>query len=125
MSALRKRICRASWSDVLEQFKDRKPGTIQQLANEWSVRMGVDTPTLDENCEVWLEHWNQDQVAEVLQKAAESDPNMIRTKPPRMYDRPMTAFKRGGRFGLIDGRHRANIWATKAGTYPVLVILTE
>lgn len=124
MTASRRRISQASWADVLDQFKDRKPGTIQQLVNEWSPRMGVDTPEVGPHCEVWLEMWNGQQIKEVLHKAAEADPNMIVTRKPRMYDRPMTVFERHGRYGLIDGRHRANVWQTSSAEYPVLVVLT-
>lgn len=84
--------------------------------------MGVDTPEIGPHCEVWLEMWNGQQIKEVLHKAAEVDPKMIVNKPPKMTDRPMTAFHKGGRFGLIDGRHRANLWSKNKGEYPILIV---
>ena len=92
---------------------------------DWSPRMGVDTPTLGPHCEIWLEHWNHVQIAKVLYMAAKVDPAMIVRNRPRMTDRPMTAFHRRGRFGLIDGRHRANLWAERKGEYPILVVETD
>lgn len=87
--------------------------------------MGVDVPTLGPHCEIWLEHWHGSFIKQVLHKAAEADPKMFVNKPPRMIDRPMTAFEKQGRFGLIDGRHRANKWQHSDKWHPVLVVCAE
>jgi hypothetical protein len=110
---------------VQDQFLDRPQGTIERLVSDWAPRMGVDVPELGPHCEIWLEHWNHLQIANVLHKAAAVDPKMIVSKRPRRQDMPMTAFHMSGLFGLIDGRHRANLWHKQAGWYPILIIETD
>ena len=113
-----------SWAEVEAQFSDRPKGTIQRLASEWAPRMGVSVPDLGPHCRVELEHWSHIKIGEVLDKAAEDDPKMYTAKPPRWNRGPLTVFCREGRYGLIDGRHRANLWRHECGKYPVLVIYT-
>lgn len=119
---------RPTWDDVLNQFAGRRNGaesTIKRLSGDWAPRMGVSVPNLGPHCPLTVEWWDHHKVKEVLHKAAEADPKMITPKKPRMTDRPMVAFKRGGRYGLIDGRRRSNLFQDKPGRYPVIVIETE
>lgn len=118
-------VRRPTWGDVEAQFRDRRDGplgTIQRLAGDWAPRMGVDVPDLGPHCDVRAEWWTSGKIKRVLHKAAEADPHMITDKKPRRTNHPLVAFERDGRYGLIDGRRRSNLWQDRPGLYPVLVI---
>lgn len=105
-------------ADVDQQFSDRPAGTIEKLLGEWGARIGVESRSFDR---VRCEYWSAEKIRAVLAECAERDPAMIRSKPPRRMDGPLTCWRVDGKHGLIDGRHRANILQHKPGRYPVLV----
>jgi len=116
---------RPVWQDVIDRFGGRRGGaeaTVKRLTGDWSPRMGVEVPNIGKHCPLTVEWWNHHKVKAVLHKAAEADPPMITSKPPRRTDCPMVAFKVGDRYGLIDGRRRSNLWQNQPGIYPVVVI---
>lgn len=87
--------------------------------------MGVDPPELGPHCPIYLEEWHGSYIGQVLDEAAAVNPDMIVKKRPRRTDCPMTCFVVDGKVGLIDGRHRANLWAHKNSWHQVLVIYAE
>lgn len=114
-----------SWRDVESQFPRRllgRLGTIRRLAAEWSPRLGVPTPAIGRTCAVDCRYWSHLEIGEFLRHAALVDPPMITSQAPRRVDRPMVAFETKGKYGLIDGRRRSNLWQNQPGWYPVLVI---
>lgn len=110
-----------TYADVLAQFSDRPEGTAQKLAQEWAKRMGVECPDLSK-MQVRCEYWTHTKIGEVLKECASRDKAMMRNSLPRRDDLPMTCFIVDGKHGLIDGRHRANLFQRIEGRYPVLVL---
>ena len=112
------------WADVKKAFSDRKPGTIDMLAEHWSARIGVAKPELKSGIPLTVEWWTHDELGMYVDIISETDPAMIVKRKPRRTDCPMIAFKRDGKYGLIDGRCRANYWRDKPGIYPIIVMQT-
>ena len=110
------------WQDVVNAFADRKPGTLDTLAEHWSVRIGVDKPELKKGIPLTVEWWTHDRLGAYIDEIAKTDPAMIVTRKPRRTDGPLVAFERDGKYGMVDGRCRANLWRNVPGVYPIIVM---
>ena len=111
-----------TWADVTDAFTDRKKNTLDTLAAHWAARMNVEKPMLNDQTPRTVEWWSHDRLAAYMADAIKVNPGMAVDKNPRRDDGPMIAFKREGQYGLLDGRHRATLWQTKPGIYPVMVM---
>jgi len=110
------------WEDVVKAFSDRKAGTLETLAEHWSARIGVDKPELKKGIPLTVEWWTHDRLGAYIDEIAKTDPAMIVTRKPRRTDGPLVAFKRDGKYGMVDGRCRANLWRNVPGVYPLIVM---
>ena len=110
------------WADITTAFMDRKKGTLDTLAEHWSARIGVDKPALKKGVPLTVEWWTHEQLGTYIDEIAKTDPAMVVTRKPRRTDTPLVTFKRQGRYGMVDGRCRANLWRHKPGVYPVIVM---
>ena len=113
---------RPVWEDVTKAFMDRKKGTLETLAEHWSARIKVDKPELKKGVPLTVEWWTHERLGTYIDEIAKTDPAMVVTRKPRRTDGPLITFKRDGKYGMLDGRCRANHWRTVPGTYPVLVM---
>ena len=110
------------WADIKLAFSDRKPGTLDTLAEHWSARIGVEKPELKPGIPLTVEWWSHDDLGQYIDLIAQTDPAMIVSRKPRRTDGPLIAFSRDGQYGMVDGRCRANLWRTQPGLYPVIVM---
>lgn len=79
-----------------------------------------------------LEAWHSDRIGEVMSGMARVEPRMTwdvkdgvnnAALPPRVDGMPPVVIKfAGGKYGMIDGKHRANRWKNLPGTYAMLVV---
>jgi hypothetical protein len=117
----------ASWEELTWLIG---PEMTRVRLNEWAGRYGVRAPVW-ERCSVRLEGWAASKIGEVLGEAARLQPRLLEefvqgvnmaTTPPRVEGLPIAVVYFGqGRFGFIDGKHRANKWKQFPGTYAVYV----
>lgn len=110
-----------TWDDIVSAFADRKKGTIDMLVGHWAPRIQVERPQLTPSTPLTVEWWTHEMLGAYVDRIAKVDPGMIVSRRPRREDEPLIAFKRDGRYGLIDGRCRANLWRHKPGVYPMIV----
>ena len=130
----------ASWHEVTALF----PTEADALRNAegWAVRYG-DVPREYRLCRVELQAWSDDalmgearklatELAAVMDEMSEFEPRMTADwvdgvnnaqLPPRVEGLPAVMVQFGERFGMIDGKHRANRWKRTPGLYAVLVVL--
>lgn len=113
---------KASWSEVVSLFHahgDERQA--RRNANGWAERYGV--PHRDYSAlPVTLQAWRHDKIGAVLDDMATVEPRMIVTELPRCYGLPAAVIRFGDRYGMIDGKHRANQWRKWPGMYAVLVV---
>lgn len=78
-----------------------------------------------------LESWSAPELAAVMEEMAKVEPRVTvdmvagvnnATLPPRLDGLPAVFVKFGDRYGIIDGKHRANRWKLGGGPWAVLVI---
>ena len=110
------------WADVEAAFKDRNAKTFDLLAAHWAARIGVEKPDLKQGVPLTVEWWSHEKLGDYIDMIAKTDPAMIAKRLPRREDGPLIAFKRDGKYALMDGRHRANVWRHKPGVYPIIVM---
>ena len=119
----------ASWHEVTALF----PTEADALRNAegWAVRYG-DVPREYRLCRVELQAWSDVELAAVMDEMSEFEPRMTADwvdgvnnaqLPPRVEGLPAVMVQFGERFGMIDGKHRANRWKRTPGLYAVLVVL--
>lgn len=118
----------ASWHEVAALFP-REDDAIRNT-DGWAARYG-DLPREYRLCRVELQAWSDEELAEVMEAMSEFEPRMTAdwvdgvnnaALPPRVEGLPAAMVKFGDRFGMIDGKHRANRWKRTPGQYAVLVI---
>lgn len=118
----------ASWHEVAALFP-READALRN-AEGWAARYG-DVPRDYRRCRVVLEAWSHVELAELMAAMAEFEPRMVADwvngvnnaqLPPRVDGLPVVVVRYGERFGMIDGKHRANRWARVPGDYAVLVV---
>lgn len=118
----------ASWHEVTTLF----PGEADALRNadDWAARYG-DVAREYRRCRVELQAWSDTELAEVMQAMSEFEPRMTADwvggvnnaeLSPRVEGLPAVLVQFGERFGMIDGKHRANRWKRTPGQYAVLVV---
>ncbi len=112
-----------TWADITTAFIDRPMGTLDKLARHWSARIQVEKPQLKRGLPLTVEWWTHEALGAYIDTIAKIDPAMVVTRKPRRDNGPLVAFKRDGRYALIDGRYRANLWRNKPGVYPVIVMI--
>ena len=119
----------ASWHEVAALFP-READAIRN-ADGWAARYG-DLPREYRRCRVELQAWSADELAAVMDAMSEFEPRMAvdwvdgvnnAQLPPRVDGLPAAVVQFGERFGMIDGKHRANRWKRVPGEYAVLVVL--
>ena len=120
-------IRQASWREV-EAVIDEADAV--RNANGWADRFKR-APSNWPGCVVTLEAWMQDEIGELMDAMARIEPRMTvdmvgglnnATLPPRLDGMPLALVRFGDRFGMIDGKHRANRWRHVHGRYAALVI---
>lgn len=118
----------ASWHEVAALF----PTEADALRNAegWAARYG-DVPREYRLCRVELQSWSDVELAAVMEAMSEFEPRMTADwvdgvnnaqLPPRVEGLPAVMVQFGERFGMIDGKHRANRWKRTPGLYAVLVV---
>jgi hypothetical protein len=123
-----KRIREADWREVCALFADESDPL--RNAEGWAKRYGV--PVRDfAKCKVTLEAWTNDEIDRCMSAMSEFEPRMTvdicgnvnnAILPPRLEGLPLAVVRFGDRYGMIDGKHRANKWKHMLGNYAVLVI---
>lgn len=108
--------------DFKYAFKERPFGTIERLLGHWSTRIGVKKPEYDKAFPLTVEWWTHTQLGDYVDLIAKTDPAMVVNRKPRQESLPLVAFKRDGKYGLLDGRSRANLWRNRPGVYPLIVM---
>lgn len=118
----------ASWHEVAALFP--REGDALRNAEGWAVRYG-DVQREYRRCQVVLEAWSEEELAQLMDAMAEFEPRMVSDwvngvnnaqLPPRLDGLPAVLVKLGERYGMIDGKHRANRWKRTPGQYAVLVV---
>lgn len=118
----------ATWHEVASLF----PCEADAIRNVdgWAARY-VDMPMEYRRCRVVLEAWSHIELSAWLAAMSEFEPRMTSDwvdgvnnaqLPPRVDGLPAVMVKFGSRYGMIDGKHRANRWKRVPGDYAVLVI---
>lgn len=119
---------RASWHEVAALFP-READALRN-AEGWAARYG-DVPRDYRQYRVVLEAWSHLEIAAVMAAMSEFEPRMTADwvdgvnnaqLPPRVDGLPAAVVRFGDRFGMIDGKHRANRWKRTPGKYAVLVV---
>jgi hypothetical protein len=120
---------KASWLEIANAFYG--PHGDRQCRENicgWADRYGVKSPP---EPEVALESWTDKELAEVMEAMSKVEPrvtvDMVKgvnnaTLPPRVDGLPIVLVKFGDRYGIIDGKHRANKWKQVPGNYAVYII---
>lgn len=116
------KACKPTHADVEKAFSNRAPGTLDTLLGEWSTRIGVERPAADEVYPLTVEWWTHTMLGDYVDQIRKITPAFFTKRPPKREDMPIIAFKRDGRYGMLDGRHRANLWRNTPGVYPVIVM---
>lgn len=128
MTGSRRFLRTASWQEVVALFPAESDAI--RNADGWASRYG-DVPREYRCCRVALEAWPHTDIAALLAAMSEFEPrmtvDMVRgvnnaQLPPRVDGLPAVVVQFGDRFGMIDGKHRANRWARTPGHYAVLVV---
>lgn len=123
-----KHLRSATWHEVAALFP-RESDALRN-AEGWASRYG-DLPREYRNCRVSLEAWSDLEIQAAMEAMAEFEPRMTSdlvngtdnaTLPPRVDGLPAAMVKYGDRYGMIDGKHRANRWKRVPGLYAVLVV---
>lgn len=118
----------ASWHEVAALFPTEAHAI--RNADGWAARYG-DVPREYRRCRVVLEAWSHSEIAALLAAMSEFEPRMTADwvdgmnnaqLPPRVDGLPAVLVRFGERFGMIDGKHRANRWKQTPGQYAVLVV---
>lgn len=118
----------ASWHEVAALFP-READALRN-AEGWAARYG-DVPRDYRRCRVVLEAWSHVELAALMEAMAEFEPRMTADwvngvnnaqLPPRVDGLPAALVRFGERFGMIDGKRRANRWSRVPGDYAVLVV---
>lgn len=121
------RLRNSSWSEVSTCITAKDAS---RNAAGWANRYGLPTDNY-QNLPVTLECWSNERIASELVKMAEAEPRLLieivgginnATIPPRCDGLPIIVIRFGEKFGMIDGKHRANKWKHIPGNYAVLVI---
>lgn len=120
---------RASWDEVAALFFQGDEDAIRN-ADGWAVRYGEQARNY-RACEVVLEAWTHSEIADLMSAMSEVEPRMTADLvggvnnaqlPPRVDGLPAVLVQFGSRFGMIDGKHRANRWKKVPGRYAMLVV---
>lgn len=119
----------ASWHEVAALFPCEADAI--RNADGWAARYGG-LPREYRRCRVELQAWSAAELAALMEEMTLFEPRMTEDwvrgvnnaqLPPRVDGLPAVLVKFGDRFGMIDGKHRANRWKRVPGDYAVLVVL--
>lgn len=128
MTGSRRTLRTASWREVIALF----PSEADAIRNidGWAARYGCPPPARG-RFRVTLEAWSHLDIDRLMSDMSEYEPRVTvgivggvnnAQIPPRVDGLPIVIIQFGGRFGMIDGKHRANRWKHAPGHYAVLVI---
>jgi hypothetical protein len=118
----------AGWHEVVRLFPTETDAI--RNADGWAARFKVPLPNY-RDAKVTLEAWDASELRAQMEWMSEYEPRMTvdmdgatnnATLPPRVDGLPAVVVKFGNRYGMIDGKHRANRWKETPGLYAVLVV---